>query len=79
MRRAALAFSVYSRQGIREVLENNEARFGQMLEAGLWLQKAGCKEVGVSTANLVARWKTLFGESERERWRLEKRRKLRRR
>lgn len=79
MRRAALAFSVYFRQGIREVLENNEARFGQMLEAGLWLQKAGCKEVGVSTANLVARWKTLFGESERERSRLEKRRKLRRR
>eukprot|EP00066_Takifugu_rubripes_P029034 XP_011618300.1 PREDICTED: nesprin-1-like [Takifugu rubripes] len=67
--------SVY--KGIREVLENNEARFGRMLEAGLWLQKAGCKGVGVSTANLVARWKTLFGESEQEHSRLEKRWKLR--
>lgn len=66
-----------SRQGIREVLENNEARFGRMLEAGLWLQRAGCNGVGVSTANLVARWKTLFRESEQEHSRLEKRWELR--
>lgn len=77
--RAALAFSVSTvfQQGIREVLENNEARFGRMLEAGLWLQKAGCQGVGVSTAKLVARWKTLFGESEQEHSRLEKRWNLR--
>lgn len=48
-----------------------------MLEAGLWLQKAGCTGVGVSTGSLAARWKTLFEESEQEHSRLEKRRQLR--
>lgn len=50
-----------------------------MLEAGLWLQKAGCRGVGVSTNNLNARWKTLSQKSEQEHLRLEKRWKLRRR
>lgn len=67
------------RQEIREVLENNEARFGRMLEAGLWLQKAGCQGVGVSTGDLNARWRTVSQESEQERSSLEKRWKLRRR
>lgn len=67
------------RQEIREVLENSEARFGRVLEAGLWLQKAGCKGVGVSTGDLNARWRTMWKESEQERSSLEKRWKLRRR
>lgn len=50
-----------------------------MLEAGLWLQEAGCSEVGVSTNNLNARWKTLYQTSEQEHSQLEKRWKMRRR
>lgn len=50
-----------------------------MLEAGLWLQEAGCRGVGASTSSLNARWKNLSQKSERERSRLEKRWKLRRR
>lgn len=50
-----------------------------MLEAGLWLQKAGCKGVGVSTGDLNARWRTMWKELEQQRSSLEKRWKLRRR
>lgn len=58
-------------------METNQARFSRMLEAGLWLQEAGCRGVGVATNNLNARWKTCSQKSEQERARLEKRRKLR--
>lgn len=30
-----------------------------MLEEGLWLQKAGCRSVGVSTKEKETRWKIL--------------------
>lgn len=60
-------------------MEINQARFSRMLEAGLWLQEAGCRGVGVSTNNLNARWKTWSQKWEQEHWRSETRRKLRRR
>lgn len=50
-----------------------------MLEAGLRLQGAGFKGVGVATGELNARWKTFNQETEQERLRLEEMRTLRRR
>lgn len=50
-----------------------------MLEAGLWLQKSGCRGVGVSTSRLEASWKMLQRSVEQERTNIERKRKLKRR
>ncbi|XP_068574256.1 nesprin-2-like isoform X2 [Cebidichthys violaceus] len=67
--------SLYQEQ--RGVLEGNVARFGRMLEAGLWLQVAGCGGVGVSTGELEARWRALRKKVERKHTNEERNRKLR--
>ncbi|XP_031728981.1 nesprin-2-like isoform X3 [Anarrhichthys ocellatus] len=61
----------------RGVLEGNKARFSRMLEAGLWLQVAGCGGVGVSTGELEARWRALQKKAELKRTNEERNRKLR--
>ncbi|XP_034530155.1 nesprin-2-like [Notolabrus celidotus] len=66
--------SVY--QELRDVLRSNKARFGRMLEAGLWLQKVGCRGVGVSTSKLEASWKALQRRVEQERTNIDRKRKL---
>ncbi|KAI3367261.1 hypothetical protein L3Q82_008148 [Scortum barcoo] len=67
--------SVY--QDLRGALEESEARFGRMLEAGLWLQTAGCRGVGVSIRELEARWRSLHKKVENKRTNIGKNRKLR--
>ncbi|KAK9534167.1 hypothetical protein VZT92_009231 [Zoarces viviparus] len=54
-----------------------KARFSRMLEAGLWLQLAGCGGVGVSTSLLEARWRALQKKAELQRTNEERNRKLR--
>ncbi|KAM6917369.1 nesprin-2-like [Lycodopsis pacificus] len=61
----------------RGALQGNTARFSRMLEAGLWLQLAGCGGVGVSTSELEARWRALQEEAELKRTNEERNRKLR--
>lgn len=48
-----------------------------MLEAGLWLQMAGCRGVGVSTSELEARWRALHKKVEHKRTNVDRNRKLR--
>ncbi|XP_078133881.1 nesprin-2-like isoform X3 [Sander vitreus] len=66
--------SVY--QELCGVLEGNKARFSGMLEAGLWLQGAGCRAVGVSTSQLEARWRALHRKVEQQRTNADRNRKL---
>lgn len=67
--------SVY--QELRGVLEGNKARFSRMLEAGLWLQEAGCRGVGVATGQLEARWRVLQKKLEHKRTNVDRKWKLR--
>ncbi|XP_075304834.1 nesprin-2-like isoform X3 [Odontesthes bonariensis] len=59
------------------ILEDNRARFSQMLESGRRLQRVGCSAVGVSTLKLEARWESLHKRLEHERTTFDRRRKLR--
>lgn len=65
------------RQELRGVLEGNKARFSRMLEAGLWLQEAGCRGVGVATGQLEARWRVLQKKLEHKRTNVDRKWKLR--
>ncbi|XP_027134505.1 nesprin-2 isoform X2 [Larimichthys crocea] len=67
--------SIY--QELHGVLEGNKARSGRLLEAGFWLQMAGCRGVGVSSSELEARWKNLHKRVEHERTTLDRKRRLR--
>ncbi|XP_033981425.1 nesprin-2-like isoform X2 [Trematomus bernacchii] len=67
--------SVY--QELRGVLQENKARCSRMLEAGLRLQEAGCRGVGVANSKLEARWRALHKKVERQRTHVDKKRKLR--
>lgn len=58
-------------------MEANKARFSRMLEAGLWLQEAGFREVGVSTNKLQARWGIVLKKVEHERSHSDRKWKLR--
>ncbi|XP_042356665.1 nesprin-2-like [Plectropomus leopardus] len=69
--------SVY--QELRGALKENKARISRMLEAGLWLQMAGCRGVGVSTSKLEVRWKTLHKKVEHQRTSVDRKWKLRNR
>ncbi|XP_076002837.1 nesprin-2-like isoform X2 [Genypterus blacodes] len=50
-------FSIYKE--VVGVLEGKKARFSRMLEAGLRLQKAGCRGVGTASRELEAYWRSL--------------------
>ncbi|KAI4804316.1 hypothetical protein KUCAC02_025947, partial [Chaenocephalus aceratus] len=67
--------SVY--QELHGVLQENKARFSRMLEAGLWLQEAGCRGVGVANSKLEARWRALHKKVEHQSTNVDKKRKLR--
>lgn len=58
-------------------MEANKARFSRMLEAGLRLQEAGCREVGVAAGKLQARWGILLKKVEHERSHSDRKWKLR--
>lgn len=66
-------------QDLRLLLEENDAAFSHMLEAGRRLQGAGCGGVGVATDKLDARWKSLTKRVELERTTTERKRRLRNR
>lgn len=59
------------------MLQGNAARFDQMLEAGLWLQEAGLRGVGVATKEREARWKILHRKLRQEHDELDRKWKLR--
>ncbi|XP_047197742.1 nesprin-2-like isoform X2 [Hippoglossus stenolepis] len=59
-----------------EVLQANEARFSRALEAGLRLQRWGCKGVGVATSELEARWRAERQRADSERTTHDRERKL---
>lgn len=48
-----------------------------MLEAGLWLQEADCRGVGVATGQLEARWRVLQKKLEHKRTNVDRKWKLR--
>lgn len=66
-----------SRQDHCDILQRNEARFNQMLEAGRWLQEAGFRGVGVATREKEARWTTLHRTLRHEHDKLERKWTLR--
>lgn len=57
-------------------MEDSRPRFGQVLEAGLRLQGAGCMEVGVATQRLEAQWNSLHKRLDRDRKLTDRNRKL---
>ncbi|XP_061677289.1 nesprin-2-like [Syngnathoides biaculeatus] len=57
-------------------LDENEAQLGRMLEAGLWLQRAGCIRVGVACGDLEARWTQLSKTFKLQNGDMERKRKL---
>ena len=65
-----------SEQKLNGVLEHSRPRLGQLLEAGLWLRGVGCREVGVATKKLEARWNRLHKRLDRDRKLTERNRKL---
>ncbi|KAJ4938827.1 hypothetical protein JOQ06_028293 [Pogonophryne albipinna] len=67
--------SVY--QEMRGDLQENKARFSRMLEAGLLLQEAGCRRVGVANSKLEARLRALHKKVEHQCTNVDKKRKLR--
>lgn len=71
--------AVSLRQEQAGVLEGGAARFSRMLEAGLKLQEAGCRGVGVATSQLEARWRVLHRRVKQESSDVERKRKLRNR
>lgn len=70
---------VFVWQELGVALQQNQARLGRTLEAGLRLQKLGCRSVGVSCRKLEARWRSLRRTVEREGVGSDRRRKLRNR
>ncbi|XP_029982223.1 LOW QUALITY PROTEIN: nesprin-2-like [Sphaeramia orbicularis] len=64
-------------QELHVALEGNMARISRMLEAGLLLQTAGCRGVGVVTSKLEAQWKSLHKRVDHERTIVNQTRKLR--
>ncbi|CAB1456444.1 unnamed protein product [Pleuronectes platessa] len=59
-----------------EVLQENEARLGRSLEAGLRLQRWGCKGVGVATSELEGRWRAARQRADSERTTSDRERRL---
>ena len=65
-----------SAQKLSGALEDSRPRLGQLLEAGLWLQGAGCREVGMATKKQEARWNRLHKRLDHDRKLTERNRKL---
>ncbi|CAL8283450.1 unnamed protein product [Lota lota] len=63
-------------QKLSGALEDSRPRLGQLMEAGLRLQGAGCREVGVATKKLEARWNSLCKTLGRDRMLTDRNRKL---
>ncbi|XP_061531484.1 nesprin-2-like [Phycodurus eques] len=58
------------------ILDENAAQLGCTLEAGLWLQQAGCTRVGVACRDLEARWTQLNKTFKRQNAHMERKTKL---